>query len=215
MSDHKSCADGRQMVGSFTAGLFLGFATIIAVYAMTHTPAATDAERREVHTDTVRIIVNQPTETGVHPAGRSVTARGAIVHPDGSANAPSDGKTHATFSTPVTGPHSSGSTPSPSPINAFHPTAEPERSADSATVRLEAQQRVYSDTLYTAYVSGIDPRLDSIRLFLPIRHEVITVRKPDPRLSVGFTAGAGYGLFGRRPDVFIGLAVTYNLTPRK
>lgn len=85
------------------------------------------------------------------------------------------------------------------------------------TAMLPIEQALYEDSTYRAWVSGYQPQLDSIQVF---RREVtvfrdrtvtVTQRKQPPRLSVGLTGGAGYGLTTHRPDVFIGLGVTYRL----
>lgn len=84
---------------------------------------------------------------------------------------------------------------------------------DSVVVALPEEQAVYSDSLYTAWVSGYRPRLDSIHLRLPHTTTTITMTEtaPAPRLVIGPTIGAGYGIGGRRADVFVGISVTYNL----
>lgn len=84
---------------------------------------------------------------------------------------------------------------------------------DSVVVALPEEQAVYSDSLYTAWVSGYRPKLDSIHLRIP--HTTTTITRtetaPAPRLVIGPTIGAGYGIGGRRADVFVGISVTYNL----
>lgn len=86
---------------------------------------------------------------------------------------------------------------------------------DSATVTLPVEQRVYQDSLYTAYVSGYRPRLDSILLRLPHTYTTVsrTVNKAARRWAIGPTVGAGYGIVGRQADVFVGVSVTFNLLP--
>ena len=80
-------------------------------------------------------------------------------------------------------------------------------------VALPEEQAVYSDSLYTAWVSGYRPKLDSIHLRIP--HTTTTITRtetaPAPRLVIGPTIGAGYGIGSRRADVFVGISVTYNL----
>lgn len=84
---------------------------------------------------------------------------------------------------------------------------------DSVVVALPEEQAVYSDSLYTAWVSGYRPKLDSIHLRIP--HTTTTITRtetaPAPRLVIGPTIGAGYGIGGRKADVFVGISVTYNL----
>ena len=84
---------------------------------------------------------------------------------------------------------------------------------DSVVVALPEEQAVYSDSLYTAWVSGYRPKLDSIHLSIP--HTTTTVTKtvtaPAPRLVIGPSIGAGYGVTSRKADIFVGLTLTYNL----
>ena len=96
------------------------------------------------------------------------------------------------------------------------PTAKPSDTLrDSVEVVLPVEQRRYEDSLYTAWVSGYEPRLDSIRLRMP----TVTVMKTKTitkaaRFSVGVQTGAGVGLFTRQPDVYVGLGVSWNLWSR-
>ena len=95
------------------------------------------------------------------------------------------------------------------------PTAEPSDTIhDSIEVPIPICQKRYSDSLYTAWVSGFEPNLDSIRLYIPEITTTITktiVKKP--RLSFGIQAGAGFGIINRKPDIFIGIGGTYRILP--
>jgi hypothetical protein len=86
---------------------------------------------------------------------------------------------------------------------------------DSATVTLPVEQRIYDDSLYTAYVSGYRPRLDSISLHIPHTYTTVTktITKPAKRWAVGPSVGVGYGLAGKQADVFVGFTATYRLWP--
>lgn len=86
---------------------------------------------------------------------------------------------------------------------------------DSATVTLPIEQRIYKDTLYTAYVSGYRPRLDSILLRMPHTYTTVTktTGKAAKRWAVGPTVGAGYGVTGKQMDVFVGVSATWNVLP--
>lgn len=86
---------------------------------------------------------------------------------------------------------------------------------DSITLPIE--QKVYTDSSYTAWVSGYLPQLDSIVLhkkyvFRTITNTV-TITKKTPKWSVGITGGAGVGILHRQPDVFIGIGINYRLWP--
>ena len=83
---------------------------------------------------------------------------------------------------------------------------------DSIDVPIPIYQKRYSDSLYTAWVSGYEPNLDSIRLYMPEITTTITktiVKKP--RLSFGIQAGAGYGIINRQPDVCMGVGGQWRL----
>ncbi len=87
---------------------------------------------------------------------------------------------------------------------------EPRCSGDSAIVELPVIQRHYADSTYEAWVSGpVDPRLDSLRVFVPTT--IITKRewKPPKRWHIGVTAGYGYGAKGFQP--YIGIGITYSI----
>ncbi|MDE5749672.1 MAG: hypothetical protein K2H87_02755 [Duncaniella sp.] len=51
------------------------------------------------------------------------------------------------------------------------------------TIRLPAEQRVYADSSFRAVVSGIDPRLDSLTLYTPVRTVPVTRTRPAPPRS--------------------------------
>ena len=87
---------------------------------------------------------------------------------------------------------------------------------DSIDVPVSICQKRYEDSLYTAWVSGFEPNLDSINLRLPTITETITktIVKPSPRWSVGLQGGAGVGMFQRNADIYIGVGVQYRLWPK-
>ncbi len=84
--------------------------------------------------------------------------------------------------------------------------------SDTVWATVPRTQKRYEDSTYTAWVSGYEPRLDSI--FVVRRTERIvttqTVTKRN-RFSVGLTGGFGYGLFNKNPDVFVGVGVTWRI----
>lgn len=85
---------------------------------------------------------------------------------------------------------------------------------DSIEVSVPITQRVYRDSDYTAWVSGYDPRLDSIDVYRRQRTVTITERVTSTRRwSAGITAGYGYGLTHRRMEPFVGIGLTYRLIP--
>lgn len=84
---------------------------------------------------------------------------------------------------------------------------------DSIDVPVPILQKRYDDSLYTAWVSGFEPNLDSIRLYQPeiITTVTKTVVKPIPLITFGIQAGAGLGVFHRQPDLYIGVGGQINL----
>ena len=84
---------------------------------------------------------------------------------------------------------------------------------DSIEVPIPIVQKRYEDSLYTAWVSGYDPALDSIDLRLPTITETITktIVKPSPLITFGVQVGGGYGVFNRKPDVYVGVGGQINL----
>lgn len=82
------------------------------------------------------------------------------------------------------------------------------RAVDTVEVSLPIVQKVYKDTNYTAWVSGYEPRLDSIS----VRHREVTLTKVTRvggRWGVGLGVGLGVGSGG--PGVGIGLGIFYKL----
>lgn len=83
---------------------------------------------------------------------------------------------------------------------------------DTAAVVVPITQRTYTDTTnYTAWVSGYQPSLDSIRIYT--RTQTITERvtaKPR-RFSVGLQGGVGITPKGVQP--YIGVGVAYTILP--
>lgn len=82
------------------------------------------------------------------------------------------------------------------------------RTVDTVEVRLPIVQKVYRDTNYTAWVSGYEPKLDSIS----VRHREVTLTKvarDGRRWGVGLGVGLGVGSGG--PGAGIGLGIFYKL----
>ena len=86
---------------------------------------------------------------------------------------------------------------------------------DSIEVPVPIYQKRYDDSLYTAWVSGFEPSLDSIRLYQQTITETVTktIVKPAPRLSVGIQTGAGIGIITRQPDFYIGVGAQWRIWP--
>ncbi|MCM1484298.1 MAG: hypothetical protein NC043_08165, partial [Muribaculaceae bacterium] len=84
--------------------------------------------------------------------------------------------------------------------------------ADSVYAVLPVEIRMYSDTLYDAWVSGYEARLDSLRLRLP-QHTVVKtpIRGPVRRGRIGLGVSAGVGWDGRSFTPYVGVGVNWTL----
>ena len=81
------------------------------------------------------------------------------------------------------------------------------------SIEVPRTQKVYSDSTYTAYVSGYEPCLDSIFVRQKIvEHSIVETRtvatKKFRRWNVGVIGGYGYGFKSKEFEPFIGLGVT-------
>ena len=86
-----------------------------------------------------------------------------------------------------------------------------ELDGDSLTVTLPITQKVYSDSTYTAYVSGFDAKLDSINVY----SKLVTVTKREPPPAFTFGVQAGYGITPAGMQPYLGLGVQYNFSLSK
>ena len=85
-----------------------------------------------------------------------------------------------------------------------------ERVGDSLQLVLLRVQRHYSDSTFDAWVSGVDPRLDSIKTYqtnMLITKEIPVIKKT--RWGLGVQAGVGAGKGGL--TTYVGVGVSYNL----
>ncbi|MBY2899355.1 hypothetical protein AE938_10840 [Bacteroides fragilis] len=77
------------------------------------------------------------------------------------------------------------------------------------TVYLPITQKIYKDSLYTAYVSGYRAKLDSIEVYSKTR--TMFVRERAKRKRFGLGVQVGYGFSGNKASPYIGVGVSYNL----
>ena len=87
-----------------------------------------------------------------------------------------------------------------------------ERVGDSLKLLLLRVQRHYSDSTFDAWVSGIDPRLDSIKTYqtsMVITKEIPVIQVKKTRWGIGVQAGATAGKDGVAP--YVGVGVSYNI----
>ena len=80
---------------------------------------------------------------------------------------------------------------------------------DSVFVKVPIEQKVYSDSNYTAWVSGYRPRLDSISITHQevSFHKLVNNSKGSKRLYLGIQVG--YGITPRGMQPYLGLGVSY------
>lgn len=94
-------------------------------------------------------------------------------------------------------------------------SVQSESEKDSVTLAVE--QKVYRDSDYVAWVSGVMPSLDSLNIFMRTETvtitETITKREKAPRWSVGLQGGYGYGIKSKQFEPFVGVGVSYRIFP--
>lgn len=77
------------------------------------------------------------------------------------------------------------------------------------------EQKVYKDSNYMAWISGVCPKLDSIAVYpntITITNDIyhtVTKYKPPKRWGIGITAGYGIGRNGLSP--YIGVGISYRI----
>jgi hypothetical protein len=78
-------------------------------------------------------------------------------------------------------------------------------------VQLPIQQRTYQDSTYTAWISGYEPRLDSIEVYQQLSTVTITntITKPAKRWSVNTSAGIAATPKGVQP--YFGVGIGYSI----
>lgn len=88
---------------------------------------------------------------------------------------------------------------------------------DSIEVPIPIEQKRYEDSLYTAWVSGYRPALDSIALHQPEIVTTITetIVKKAPRLSIGLSVGPGISIDkDHHMGIYVGFTAQYRLWPK-
>lgn len=77
-------------------------------------------------------------------------------------------------------------------------------------VRIPIESKTYQDSTYRAIVSGYKASLDTIQVY-PIHTYTTITNTKQKRFNIGIQAGVGYGCFTKKPDVYVGLGVSYRL----
>ena len=88
---------------------------------------------------------------------------------------------------------------------------------DSIEVPIAIEQKRYDDSLYTAWVSGFRPALDSIKLHQPEIVTTITktIVQKAPRLSLGLSVGPGVSIDrDHHMGIYVGFTANYRLWPK-
>lgn len=84
--------------------------------------------------------------------------------------------------------------------------------ADSATVIVPVESRTYADSSFSAWLSGYNATLDSIRIY---PRTITVTRYKQPRICVGVSAGIGLPIQGTvRVTPYLGIGVSYILWSR-
>lgn len=82
---------------------------------------------------------------------------------------------------------------------------------DSVRAVIPITQKTYADSTYKAWVSGYNPRLDSIRVY---RQTIVTTKTETVvkkrRIGIGVQAGYGYGFRYGGFEPYVGLGVSWN-----
>lgn len=87
---------------------------------------------------------------------------------------------------------------------------------DTVFIDLPIEQKVYSDSSYTAWVSGFQPSLDSINIFqnektILINQSIINKNNKKKHWSVGPSFSVGYDIKHNNLSPTVGLSIQYNL----
>lgn len=82
---------------------------------------------------------------------------------------------------------------------------------DSIAVEIPITQKRYESDNYLAYISGYEPKLDSIFVFqkTTVVHE--RSYKPPNKWHIGIAGGYGYGFKSKQVEPYIGIGITYSI----
>ena len=77
-------------------------------------------------------------------------------------------------------------------------------------VQIPIETKIYKDSTYRAVISGYRASLDTIQVY-PIHTYTTITNTKQKRFNIGIQAGVGYGCFTKKPDMYVGLGVSYRL----
>lgn len=83
------------------------------------------------------------------------------------------------------------------------------------SIILEREEKTYTDdSTYRAVISGYKPQLDTLmvypKTYIIEKTKTVTIEKKR-KFNIGLQVGSGYGIFNRKPDVYVGIGIQYNL----
>lgn len=84
---------------------------------------------------------------------------------------------------------------------------------DSVLVPVDVpiEVKVYQDSSYRAVISGYKANLDTISIFN--KNQIQTINKityKTKKWNISPAVGFGYGIFGKRIDMYVGFSINYN-----
>lgn len=82
---------------------------------------------------------------------------------------------------------------------------------DSMAVEIPITQKRYESDEYSAWVSGYEPCLDSIRVYPKTTVIRERERKPPNRWHIGVTGGYGWGFGSKQAEPFVGVGIMYSI----
>lgn len=88
---------------------------------------------------------------------------------------------------------------------------------DTLYVNLPREQRTYTDSTYTAWISGYRPQLDSIQIYPQTttitKTTTITHKPKKPLFSIGIQAGYGVNITDNqvRSAPYVGIGISYQI----
>lgn len=80
-------------------------------------------------------------------------------------------------------------------------------------VNIPIETKIYKDSTYECKISGYKANLDEIKVFpkeVTIYKEKTLEIKNKPHFQWGIQGGVGYGMINKKPDVYIGIGLSYN-----
>lgn len=105
------------------------------------------------------------------------------------------------------------SRPSDAPHNDTPPVTDTNvgQIPDSMAVEIPITQKRYESDEYSAWVSGYEPCLDSIRVYPKTTVIRERERKPPNRWHIGVTGGYGWGFGSKQAEPFVGVGIMYSI----